>query len=86
MKRRLRKALPLLAALVVYSLTWAFSGQLRITRPMMNLRYFYYGSSPRSVSDTVLYWVYYPPYRIHLALEDYKDEGRDFVHWSDRRD
>ena len=87
MKRRLLKALLWLLPLwALYWASWHWSGELGITHPMANLRYFYYGSNPGSFSDSVLYWAYYIPYRIHIAHEDFKDQGRDFVHWSDRRD
>lgn len=86
-KTRLSKmALCFLALIAAYGFSWSFSGEIRLTHSMANFRYFYYGSKPDSTSDKLLYIVYYLPYRLHLAIEDHKGEGRDFVHWSDRRD
>lgn len=81
-----RKTLLLMLPLVVgvYIASWVFSGTLGITHPMANGRYFYYGSNPESLSDWVFYQIYYSTYRIHLVFEDRMNEGRDFVHWSDR--
>ncbi len=70
----------------VYVSSWRESGRLGITKPMANLRYFHYGSAPGSVSDRMLYVFYYPVYRTHLVAEDIKNQGRAWVHWSDRRD
>src|SRR5258706_496629 len=71
---------------VTYFSSWNFRRELGLVKPMANLRYFYFGGDPESVSDRALYWFYYPVYRPYLACQVIRYGERSDVHWSDRRD
>ncbi|MGC3982044.1 MAG: hypothetical protein QM808_12345 [Steroidobacteraceae bacterium] len=52
---------------------------------MANLRYFYYGSNPGTLSDRLLYVIFFPPYTVALRLQQSLQGERNEVHWRDRR-
>jgi len=66
-----------------YVTTWCLRRELGIVKPMANLRYFYYGSEPCTLSDSILFWAYSPLYKTSLALQTWRGDRVD-VHWSDR--
>jgi hypothetical protein len=77
-----------IAVCVILSLyvgTWCFRKQIGVVQPMANLRYFCYSPGPETWQDRTLYVVYFPLYRTSIAIQDWGDEGRTDVHWSDRR-
>ena len=83
MTRRWRTIAALGLFALSYMAVWQFRRELQIVRPMANLRYFYYGTAPCTLSDRLLYWVFYPPHRASIAIQDLSP-GRDDVHWSER--
>jgi hypothetical protein len=73
-----------LAAFAIYLGAWLFRREVGIVQPMANLRYFYYGAAPCSLSDSVLYWGFSPAYKPWLAIQRVRTGGYpDDVHWSD---
>lgn len=70
---------------VMYVAAWDSRHQLKLTQPMSNLRYFYYGSDPDTFSDRALYVLFWPLYALSLQWQDLHGE-RIEVHWSNRRD
>jgi len=85
--RRHRKVVtvPLLVAAAYFS-SWSFRRELGLIHPIANLRYFYFGADPETLSDRALYWFYFPAYRPYLAYQMARYGERYNVHWSDRRD
>jgi hypothetical protein len=80
---RLRSPAILIVLAIVYLAGWHWRYEVGISKPMANLRYFYCGSHPCTVSDSLLYWLYWPLYKQHLAQQK-EEDGRFDVHWSDR--
>jgi hypothetical protein len=67
----------------MYVSVWSFRIRLGVTSPMANMRYFHYGETPCTYSDSVLYWIFSPAYKTSLAIETARGD-RNMVHWSDR--
>ena len=76
-----------LTALIVvgglYLAIWSFRIRLGLITPTANLRYFYYGEEPCTLSDSALYWIFWPPYKVSLRIQTSQDD-RYLIHWSDR--
>src|SRR5687767_10217908 len=65
----------------LYLAIWSFRIRLGLITPTANLRYFYYGEEPCTLSDSALYWMFWLPYKISLRVQQ---EDRYLIHWSDR--
>ncbi len=85
MRRPRRAALwsGLIALAALYAGLWLGRRELEIVRPTANLQYFFYGAGPCTVSDSLLYWTFWPAYRTSLAVQDLGGD-RSEVHWSGR--
>ena len=83
MTRRSAVIVILLAIVPAYGAGWWFRWGLGIVGPMANLRYFYYGAGPCTLSDSLLFWTYSPLYETWLGLQTWQGD-RFEVHWSDR--
>ena len=69
-----------------YFTSWNFRREIRLIHPMANLRYFYYGTDPDTISDKIFYWFYYPVYRPMLAMHNLRGGNLYEIHWSEGRD
>ncbi len=69
-----------------YFSSWSLRRELGLAHPAANLRYFYFGTAPGTLSDRALYWFYYPAYRPYLTYQEHCYGERYDVHWRDRRD